>query len=346
MIEFSVLNSTSQTSAEVLNMAQYVGLDVHRKVCHATVVDEHGEVIRQGKFLNTREGIEEFFDGINDAEVAMEACYCWQPVYELLERDGYKVKLSHPLKTRIIAEARIKTDANASEALAHLLRTDLLPTSYVPSRELRELRELVRLRTYMVRERTRFKNKIHAELAKRGIQVLGNPFTKRGKAQLKDLGIRAIDDCLAIMGSLNGRIQKVSGELKKRACASDKVKLLMTIPGVGYSSALTILAEVGDVSRFGGAEKLCSYAGLVPSVYQSGNTRRSGRITKQGSGLLRWMLEECVWMHLRHANDTRLTRFFHRIARRRGRNVAASATARKLLVAIYWMLVRKEEFHA
>lgn len=327
-------------------MPQYVGVDVHKKACHATVMDERGKVTKQEKFENTREGFKEFFKGIDDAEVAMESGYCWQPAYEQLENMGYKVKLAHPLKTRIIADAKIKTDASDSEALAHLLRSDLLPMSHVPSREARELRELVRLRTYLVRERTRFKNKIRAELAKRGIRVVGALFTKRGRAQARELGIETVNDCLVIVDSLNGRIEKVSSELKQRAGENDDAKLLMTIPGVGYFSALLVLAEIDNISRFSDAEKLCSYAGLVPSTRQSGATVYRGHITKQGSRLLRWVLQECVWMHLHHAENTRLTRFFRKLARRKGRKIAAVATARKLLRVIHAMLVTREEFHA
>jgi transposase len=308
-------------------------------------MDERGNILKEGKFSNEQEGFEEFFNGIDDAEVAMEASYCWQPAYELLESWGYRMKLAHPLKTRVIAEARIKTDAKDSEALAHLLRIDWLPTSYVPSKEIRELRDLVLLRTYLVRERTRFKNKIRAELAKRRIRAR-YPFTKRGRNQLRELGIGAIDNCLAIMESLDERIKDLERELEHQACASEDVKLLATIPGVGHFTALLILSEIGDVRRFRSAEKLCSYAGLAPSVYQSGATRRSGRLTKQGSPLLRWSLLECTWMHLMHADDTRLKRFFWRLARRKGKKAAAAATARKLLVVMYWMLIRQEEFRA
>jgi len=325
-------------------MATYVGLDVHLRTCHATLMDEQGKILKQEKFLNEGQELERILRGIDDAKVAMEACYCWQPVYEFLERKGFEVKLAHPMKTRIIAEAKIKTDATDSEALAHLLRTDLLPTSYVPPRELRELRELVRLRTYLVRQRTRFKNKIRAELAKRGIRALKSPFAKRRVPMLRELGIETINHCLSMIGALDERIAQVSKELKSRAEESDDAKLLMTVPGVGYFSALAILAEVGDISRFGDPEKLCGYAGIVPSVHQSGATRYHGHITKQGSEMLRWVIQECLWTHLQY--DTHVSRFFFRLAAKKGKKIAAVAAARKLLVAIYWMLVRKEKFRA
>jgi transposase len=98
-------------------------------------MNEHGEILKQEKFPNERRELERIFKDIDDTKIAMEACYCWQPVYELLESMGHEVKLAHPMRTRIIAEAKIKTDALDSEALAHLLRANLLPTSYVPPKE-------------------------------------------------------------------------------------------------------------------------------------------------------------------------------------------------------------------
>jgi len=133
-------------------MPKYVGLDVHKRTCQATVMDEHGAIIEQKNFRNRLEDVERFFDDVEDAKVAMEAGYFWQPVYEFLESRGYEVKLAHPFKTRIIAEAKIKTDASDSEALTQLLNLDWLPTSYVPRDEIRELRDLVRLHVYLVRE--------------------------------------------------------------------------------------------------------------------------------------------------------------------------------------------------
>jgi transposase len=257
---------------------------------------------------------------------------------------GYKVKLAHPMKTRIIAETKVKTDAKDSEALAHLLRTNLLPTSYVPPREIRELRELVWLRVCLVREQTRFKNKIRAELAKRGIEFSGSLFAKRRRQLLRELGSTTIEECLLILETVRKRIKLVSEEIKRRAGEIEDAKILMTTPGISHFSALAILATVGDISRFPDEEKLCSYAGLVPSVHQSGSMRKHGHITKQGNRMLRWIVQECLWSHLRH--DTHISRFFYRLARRKGKRVAGAAAARKLLVAIYWMLKNREEFRA
>jgi transposase len=307
-------------------------------------MDERGRIVRQERFPNKREEYRRFFSDIGKAKVAMEASYCWQPLYELLESMGYEVKLAHPMKTRIIAEAKIKTDAKDSEALAHLLRTNLLPTSYVPPKEIRELRELVWLRVCLVREQTRFKNKIRAELAKRGIEFSGSPFTKKRSWLLKELGSTTIEECMVVLKTVRERIKLVSKEIERRVGEIEEAKILMSIPGIGHFSALAILAAIGNISRFPDEEKLCSYAGLVPSVRQSGSMQRHGHITKQGNRMLRWIVQECLWSHLRH--DTYISRFFHKLTRKKGKKIAAVATARKLLVTIYWMLRKKEEFRA
>jgi len=119
--------------------------------------------------------------------------------------------------------------------------------------------------------------------------------------------------------------------------------LLTTIPGISYYSALLIKAEIGDVNRFPNKFKLVSYAGLCPSIKQSGNKEIKGHITKQGSRMLRWILIQCANVAIRH--DDYLCSFYLRIKRRRGHNIAIVATARKMLVCIYYMLKRREVYN-
>ncbi|MDI6820014.1 MAG: hypothetical protein QMC89_03805, partial [Candidatus Hodarchaeaceae archaeon] len=105
------------------------------------------------------------------------------------------------------------------------------PISYVPPKETRELRELVRLRTYLVRERAKFKNKIRAELTKRKIRFLSNPFAKKRRSLLRKLGIRQVSECLAVMKTLDERIKRISKKIEKKSEESEEAKLLMSIPG-------------------------------------------------------------------------------------------------------------------
>ena len=290
----------------------YIGLDVHKRVCYGTVMDEKGQIVKRGKFSNDPQGLEEFMEGIDEALVAMEAGYCWQPLYDRLEETGHDVRLAHPLKVKAIAQAKVKTDKIDSETLAHLLRADLLPESYVPPRDIRELRDRVRRRAFLVGMRTMVKNRVHSELAKRGIR-LGVPlFTRNGRELLRGLGLEAVDQVLPVLDALDRQIALISGSLKRMCGEDPRASLLTTIPGVGYYIALLIVSEIGDVRRFPDSEKLCSYAGLVPIVRRSGGSTYHGGITREGSKWLRWALTQAVHTHIR--SETNLTRFYRRMA--------------------------------
>ena len=121
------------------------------------------------------------------------------------------------------------------------------------------------------------------------------------------------------------------------------MRLLTTVPGIGYYSALLIKSEIGDVTRFPSDESLCAYAGLVPSVHASGSHVRHGPITREGSRWLRWIMVECAHSHLRY--ETPITNFYHRVAERRGKQIAIVATARKLLSCAYSVLVNRRPYH-
>jgi transposase len=248
----------------------YVGLDVHKKVCYGTLMSEGGEIVREGKFSKDPRCLEEFMENIDEATVVMEAGYCWQPVYEWLEKGGYGVKLAHPLKTKAIVKAKVKTDKIDSKILAHLLRADLVPESWIPPKEVRELRSLVKHRAFLVRTRTKLKNRVHAELDRRDINLRVPLFTRRGRELLKCLGIDCVNQLLLVMEVLDEQIREVSGKIKGLVKENEDAMLLTTIPGVGFYTALLLVAEIGDVNRFPDSEKLCSYAGLVPSVRRSG----------------------------------------------------------------------------
>ena len=305
-----------------------VGLDVHKKVCYGAVMDEKGKVAKQAKFTNDPEGVEAFMEGLTEAQVAMEAGYCWQPIYDALEDSGHDVRLAHPKEVKAIAKARVKTDKIDSQTLAHLLRADLLPESYVPPPDIRDLRDRVRRRAFLVNMRTMVKNRVHSEHAKRGVRLGVSLWTREGRALLRGLALEAVDQVLPVLDTLDDQIAVISRDLKRRCGEDPRARLLTTIPGVGYYTALLIVSEIGDVNRFPDSGKLCSYAGLVPTVRRSGGTTRHGGITKEGSRWLRWALTQAVHTHIRY--ETSLTRFYRRLAEKKPNQVAVIATARKM----------------
>ncbi|KXB06541.1 hypothetical protein AKJ51_03555 [candidate division MSBL1 archaeon SCGC-AAA382A20] len=322
---------------------KYTGLDVHKENFHATVMGDDGEILRRQRFPNSLEEVKSFFSDIGDGKVALEASYFWEPVYDELEEMGFDVKLAHPGKTRVIADEKIKTDLRASEALAQLLRMGWLPEAYVPPVDIRELRELLRRRVSLVESRTKYKNKIQAELTKRRIELDGTPWYGPWTSQLEELEIDPVEDYMVIIRSLNDRIDKVEKQIKERAEETEEAMLIESITGFSYFSAMTVYASIVDIGRFPRPKELSSYFGVVPSTEQSGGKKKHGPITKEGDSYVRRVLIQCAWSHINNS-DSYITEFFDRLKRRKGKPVAIVAAARKLTVAIYWMLEREEKF--
>ncbi len=324
-------------------MTVSAGLDVHKEKCHGVIVDEDGEVLKDEEFENSLQGVESFFQGFRHADAVMEASYSWRPAYERLEEIGIEPKLAHPNELEAISSSETKTDSIDARTLAHLLRTGFVPESYVPPKDIRELRDKTRLRAKLGDERTRMKGKIRAELEKYRIDLDRNPFTKSGKEKLREIGIESVDHYLAVLETVEDRIEKLEEEFEEIVEDYGEAELLMTIPGISHFSALLIIAEIGDIDRFPDPEKLCSYAGLVPKVYQSGDYKRLGSVKKERNKFLQWILIECVWIHI-GCSDSQLTQYYRRKKGEKDSKKAAIATANKMLKTIYYMLKRGEEF--
>lgn len=322
---------------------QYVGMDTHKAFSQVCVMDEKGTVLLAEKVPNTPQAVDAFIEKLEPgSKIVMEASSCWQYLYDYLEQHGFDMSLAHPLKTKAIASARIKTDSIDAETLAHLLRADLIPESYIPPQRVRDERQVVRLRASLVDIRTQIKNKIHAILARNGITYeLSDLFGKSGIEYLQTLELPAasrfeLDQYLTLIAVLDQKIEEVQRQVEGMAGDNYHAKLLMSIPGISYYSALMIMAEIGDITRFESGKHLCSFAGLVPSVYQSGSTRRTGHITKEGSAWLRWILIQAA-NRIINTNAT-LARFYLKLQQKKGHKTAVVATARKLLLYIYVML--------
>jgi transposase len=268
------------------------------------------------------------------------------PLYRLLTKKGYDVSVSHPKKTRYIAEAKIKSDRIDSKAIAELVRLDALPQAYMPDQETAMLREKIRRRAFLVRERVRLRTKIKSILTYEGIKtpIEHGLFTEKGIEWLHSLTLEPVESYLRIINPLDDEIKHLSKHLKELAEDDEDVRLLMTIPGVGYYTALLVISEIGDINRFSDGDKLRSYAGLVPSTHASGGTVRHGSITKEGSRWLRWVMVEAAMTHV-HKYDSAITKAYHRIAERRGKQVATVAAARKLLMCCYAVLKNRHPYY-
>jgi transposase len=326
----------------------FVGLDLHKNYLQAAIVDDRGTLLKEERIPNTDEDIERFSTKVlkgERTEIVIESSSTWYHAYELLSK-SHHVILSNPVKTKAIASAKVKTDKVDALTLANLLRGGYIPESYIPPKRIMDLREMVRYRASLVRMRISAKNKVHSVVLMNGIRIEGKPFTREFVEELRRVGDYRIDGYLDVISSLNRQINSVSSTIRKEATEDESTRLLMTIPGIGYYSALLIVSEIGDINRFPDSHHLCSYAGLTPSTHSSGGVEYHGPITRAGSSYLRWILTECAKTHVRTQKDGDLARFYQELAKRRGKSKAAVATASKLLRIVYWVLREKRPYYS
>lgn len=321
----------------------YAAIDLHQKTVQLVLKDENGRIANEAKLSKDVNGIRNFLHG-TDAKVVMESGYNHERIYDLLKEEGYDVRVAHPLMVKAIAYAKVKNDKVDARMLADLLRLDMIPESYIPSIETRELRDLARRRHYFVSTRTMFKNKIHAELSRRWIDDYSTAdlFTQAGRDHLKSLHIAAVDDYLDSIEFFDAKIKELDGEIKEKALHDKYAKLLVSIPGVAYYGALLISSEIADINRFPDAEHLCSYAKLAPGVHQSGDNQFQKK-DRTGNHMLNWMMIQCTHVHVLNCNSS-ISKHYNKIRETRGSKVAIVAAARKLMKAIYIMLREERAF--
>src|SRR5689334_12821659 len=326
-------------------MSVYVGIDVHRKRSQVAVVTKDGQVQLNKNVVN---GSEPFLRLIGDlppgTPVAFEAAFGWGWLAELLEDYGFEAHLVHPLRCKAIASARLKNAKVEAAILAQRLRADLLPEAWIAPAQVRQLRSLLRHRASLVRVGTQQRNRIHAVAADHGYDRSASYWTGPGRGWLAELDLPAasreiVTDCLAVIDGLAPLIDRIDSELHQHAKADPRVKVLTTLPGVGQFTALMMLAEIGDITRFGSARKLASWAGLTPTVRGSDLTVRHGHISKQGSAWLRWVLNQAAQTAKR---SPEFAAAYSSIAKRRGKKIATIAIARKLLTRSYHLLAEMQ----
>lgn len=314
----------------------FVGVDAHKETSQVTVMDEAGQVLRRRRIPTCREGVQEALSGYQEPmKAVLEASYCWGMMHDWLDEVADEVVLAHPLKVRAIAEARIKTDEIDSETLAHLLRADLIPEAYAPSKEIRAVKRVLRQRLFYVRVGTMIKNRIQALLAQHSVErpEVSTIYGQAGMEWLESLELPSpdgelLDEDLKLLKVLEKRIAATEGLIRKLSAGDAAVRWLDSLPGIGEFFSVLIRYEVDDITRFHSAKKFASYTGLVPSTYSSGNRTVHGHLTKQGNKWLRWAFIEAVSPAVR--KSPWLRGYYQRIKVRLGTKEARTATARKL----------------
>jgi transposase len=326
-----------------------IGLDVHRDFCLVAICED-GVTRSAGRVPSTPEGIKTLAESLLASDrVALEVTgSCWE-VARILEPFVNRVVVVSPDDTGI-SSARAKTDKLDARTLASLLWKGELEAVWMPDERCRVLRRRLARREQLMRSRSRVKNEIHACLQRR-LQAkppCSDLFGVKGLQWLESLELpleerESVDAGLRQIEFLDAEIAAVERLIAQQALSWPEIRRLMTVPGVNLIGAGSFIAAVGNANRFMTSRKLVAYLGLDPKVKQSGEApARSGRISKRGSASARWALVEAAWSAVLQPGPLRA--FYQRIKAKRGHGKAIVATARKLAILFWCMLIRGEDY--
>jgi transposase len=272
--------------------------------------------------------------------VVLEATYGWYWAVDVLQEQGARVHLAHPLGVKGFAYRRVKNDERDAADLADLLRMGRLPQAWIAPPATRELREQVRHRAKLVALRSGLKSQVHAVLAKQGVRVaMSDLFGTAGQQLLDELRLdpayhARVVSLRRLIDALTFEIDIVARRVGADLARHPGYQAVQAIDGVGPILAAVFVAEIGDVSRFSRPEQLCSWAGMTPRHRESDTKVHRGRITKQGNRLVRWAAVEAV----QRLRGGVLGQARVRIGERRGANIGKVAAARRLLTLVFYGL--------
>lgn len=335
------------------NIKQYVGLDVHKKTIYGYVMDKEGRTIFAQNFKTEPHEMDMFLLNVRkeDSMIAIESCSCWQYAYDYLRDQGYyNVVLAHPPGMQALKKLRKHTDRHDAQLLADLLRTNSLPQSYAAPSDIRIKRQITRHRSSLTELRTQVENKVHAILRRHGMEVpWTDAFCKKAIVYLRSVEMPMcdrleIDQYVNVIEMLTEQREETQERIEELAGDDPAIRLVMTMPGMAHYNGTAFIAEVGDIRRFDKGDRLASYFGLVPSVYQSGETHRTGNITKRGTSHGRWIMIQAANVAVQH--DKLLGKMYQRLALRKGHQKAIVAVARRMVTLLYVMLSNNISYHA
>lgn len=318
-----------------------IGCDFHPDFQQIAVLDtETGEVSRHR--LQHREQARQFYAALPEPGlVGMESSGYSDWFQRMLEEMGQRLWIGDAARIRASVVRRQKTDQRDADHILTLLMEDRFPKLWVPTMEERDVRQLLSHRHHLVRSRTQVKNQLQALALNQGVQKKRQLWSEAGRELLQKLALdrhtaARRNECLQRLDYLDEQIRQLNQRVAEEAGKRAGARLLMTHPGVGVQTALAFVLTIGPVERFENAKKVASYVGLIPSEYSSGGKQRLGRISKQGSPLLRFLLVEAAQSASRY--DPELKRMYVRLCLKRSRGQAKVAVARRLATKLYWML--------
>jgi transposase len=334
----------------------YAGLDLSRKRLDVHVLREDGTTALVTAVSPDTDALRTLARRVSaegePVRATIESMNGARFVHDTLEFAGWEVLIADAQRVRGLAPLAAKTDKIDARVLAELTRRALVPEIWLPTPEVRAERERARFRLHLVQHRSALKNRIHAILIAFGHpRPMADLFGVAGRELLDSLALPEpwqtnLVESLALVDDLSTRIDALESELRTLGANHPSMRLLMTVPGVGWVLAYTIASEIGDISRFASPKKLAGYTGLCPLVRQSGGKDRRGPLAKNGPTYLRWALIEAATHAARDRRyRDRYERTKARLGRQRGAKVARVDLARQLAEAIWYVLTKNEPFH-
>lgn len=327
-----------------------IGIDYHKRYSVYCVVDAAGQIQARGRIEHATPS--EFAALVKKwpGRVVFEASMNWHWLYELLEREmpAKDILLANPFRTRIIAEAQVKTDKVDAHILAQLLRVGMIAQVHIPAKATRERKEVLRQRCFFVRQRTMLRNRIHRLLGGQHdlkLPQVSDLFGKKGISFLERLELPApagllLKQQLEMLRSQQTRIKEDEAALEEMIEASAGYSHVLSLPGMGPILAAVVVSEIDDIARFPTAQKLCGYAGLCPTTSSSGGKTYQGRLMRHCNKWLRWGFVEAAWVAVGcspYFGDY----YKHKRALGKKANTAIIATARRM-ARIAWQLLTEE----
>ena len=323
---------------------RHIGVDLH-KTNFVVCFIEADDTQRLETYPLTRDDLARFVARLDAAdEVAVEATQNVHYFYDRVQAHVARVAVVDTYRFGVIAKSKKKTDKADARALAHFLKLGWLPEVPVPSEQVRVLRQLLQARETLVSMRTKLKNMAHAAFSRNGVALTRAAFASRlsrarlvSRDDLPATDLLVLRACVRQIEHLDSEIKQIEEEVTRHGQALKGLRRLLQVHGLNLLSAISLLAEVGDIQLFETSKQLVSYAGLATSTKQSSETTRHGGITKRGRKRLRTVCIQAV-LAMVNRTDTPLMEFYRKKKREKGAGKAICATARKLLTIIFVML--------
>lgn len=338
-------------------MKHFFGCDTHKRYSVFDWMGDRGQSGIPVRIENTRALFRRYLNSLPPGSpIALETVGHWYWIVDEMEKAGHVPQLTHAAKAKLMMGQINKTDKLDAHALALMLRNGTLPVVWIPPGELRDQRELPRMRMALIQMRTKFKNRVHATLSKYALEIaeVSDIFGVRGRQLLKDrLGElppytrESVETQLELLDQVETHICWCEKKVEEVVKKTPAMALLITLPGVGSILAVVIAMEIGEVRRFPSPHHLASYAGTVPRIRESGGKSFHGKVRPDVNRYLKWALVEAasiVVMNQGHWSNRHVVRLYKRIKERKGHAKAVVAVARHLAEAAFWVLKRNEPY--